>query len=85
VKKDYGERSAELLHQPELLNYFDRRLDDMSPRLRKNQLVVQLKGMLKEIRPLIIENQGRKITPQSVQRIHDATTRMVTNITASDA
>jgi len=85
VKKDYEVRRAELLHQPELLNYFDRRLDDMSPKLRKNDLVTQLKGMLKEIRPLILENDGRKITPQSVQRIHDVTTRMVTNITASDA
>jgi hypothetical protein len=85
VKKDYEVASAELLHQPELLNYFDRRLDDMGPRLRKNQLVSQLKAMLKEIRPLILENGGRKITPESVQRIHDVTNRMVVNITSTDA
>jgi hypothetical protein len=85
VQKDYQPRRAELLHQPELLNYFDRRLDDMSPRLRRSDLVTQLKDMLKEIRPLILENQGRKISPESVQRIHAVTTQMVSNITASDA
>jgi hypothetical protein len=85
VNKDYQPRRAELLHQPELLNYFDRRLDDMSPGLRRNELITQLKGMLKEIRPLILENKGQKISPESVQRIHEVTTRMVTNITTSDA
>ena len=44
-----GREELELLHQPELLNYFDRRLDDMSPRLRKSDLVAQLKAMLDEI------------------------------------
>ncbi|MGH8046968.1 MAG: hypothetical protein ACREKL_06955 [Chthoniobacterales bacterium] len=85
VQKDYRKDRAELLHQPELLNYFNNRLDEMGPRLRKNDLVSQLKDMLKEIRPLILENGGRKITPESVQRIHDVTNRMVVNITASDA
>jgi hypothetical protein len=85
VQKDYKKDRAELLHQPELLSYFDRRLDDLHPRLRKSSLVTQLKAMLDEIRPLIIENGGRAISPDSVQRIHSATNKMVTTITASDA
>jgi hypothetical protein len=82
VQKDYKPQRAELLHQPELLNYFDRRLDDMSPRLRKSVLVSQLKSMLKEIRPLILEG---KISPESVERIHSVTSQMVLTITTSDA
>ncbi|MDD5199633.1 MAG: hypothetical protein PHC88_07490 [Terrimicrobiaceae bacterium] len=85
VQKDYKPQRAELLHQPELLNYFDRRLDGMSPRLRKSGLVAQLKTMLDEIRPLIIEGEGRKISPQSVDRIHTVTSQMVLTITSSDA
>lgn len=85
VQKDYKPSRAELLHQPELLNYFDRRLDDMGPRLRKSALVIQLKSMLKEIRPLILQGDGRQISPDSVERIHTVTNKMVITITASDA
>jgi flagellar biosynthesis regulator FlaF len=85
VQKDYKPARAELLHQPELLNYFDRRLDDMSPRLRKSALVTQLKSMLEEIRPLILQGEGRKISPESVERIHTVTSKMVLTITATDA
>jgi hypothetical protein len=85
VQKDYKPARAELLHQPELLNYFDRRLDDMSPRLRKSALVTQLKSMLEEIRPLILQGEGRKISPESVERIHTVTSKMVVTITATDA
>lgn len=85
VQKDYKPNRAELLHQPELLNYFDRRLDDMSPRLRKSDLVTQLKSMLKEIRPLILEGEGRKISLENVSRIHSVTSQMVTTITSNDA
>lgn len=85
VQKDYEARRAELLHQPELLNYFSHRLDDMSPKLRKSELVSQLKVMLDEIRPLILPNEGRKISPQSVDKIHTMTNQMVQTITSSDA
>jgi hypothetical protein len=85
VQKDYKPVRAELLHQPELLNYFDRRLDDMGPRLRKSALVIQLKSMLKEIRPLILQGEGRKISPESVDRIHTVTSQMVLTITSTDA
>jgi flagellar biosynthesis regulator FlaF len=85
VQKDYKPARAELLHQPELLNYFNRRLDDMSPRLRKSALVTQLKSMLEEIRPLILQGEGRKISPESVERIHTVTSKMVVTITATDA
>ena len=85
VQKDYKPARAELLHQPELLNYFDRRLDEMGPRLRKSELVTQLKSMLAEIRPLILEKEGRKIPPKNVDRIHAVTNEMVVTITSSDA
>jgi hypothetical protein len=85
VQKDYKRARAELLHQPELLNYFDRRLDDMRPRLRKSELVTQLKAMLGEIRPLILEGGGRNISQKSVDRIHEVTNRMVVTIISTDA
>jgi hypothetical protein len=86
VQKDYKPERAELLHQPELLNYFSRRLKDMNPRLRKTVLVSQLKAMLSEIRPLIQGGgEGRNISPKDVERIHTMTSQMVITITKSDA
>lgn len=85
VQKDYKPQRAELLHQPELLAYFDRQLDEMNPRLRKSDLVSQIKSMLGEIKPLIIEGDGRKIRPESVERINVLTSELVIQITAADA
>lgn len=85
VQKDYKPQRAELLHQPELLAYFDRQLDEMNPRLRKNDLVTRIKSMLGEIKPLIIEGEGRKIRPESVERIHVLTSDLVVQITDADA
>lgn len=83
VSQDYERRRAELLHQPELVNYFNRRIDAMNPRLRDSSLINQIRTMLTEIRPLIIEDDGQAITPESVNRIHTMTREMVQAITAS--
>ncbi len=85
VQGDYKPQRAELLHQPELVSYFSRQLDGMSPRLRKNDLVAKIRAMLTDIKPLIIENDGRRISPETVKRIHEMTSEMVISITDQDA
>lgn len=85
VKKDYKPNRAELLHQPDLLNYFDRQLTNMSPRLRSSALVTRIQAMLTEIRPLIQEKGGRSISLESVERIHDMTSEVVVSITSAEA
>lgn len=85
VSKDYKRERAELLHQPDLINYFDRQLERMNPRLRSSELVSRIKTMLSEIRPLILEDEGRKISPENVEKIHTMTSEIVVNITASEA
>lgn len=85
VSKDYKPQRAELLHQPDLLNYFDRRLEVMNPRLKSSALVEQIKSMLIEIRPLIQEKGGRNISLESVEKIHTMTNEVVVNITSVEA
>jgi hypothetical protein len=41
--------------------------------------------MLTDIEPLIVEGDGRKISPESVERIHKMTSEMVISITDYDA
>lgn len=85
VGKDYKSDRAELLHQPELLNYFSRRLDSMNSRLRESDLISQIQAALIEIRPLISVDNGEDISAESVDRIHTVTSELVVNITASEA
>ena len=73
VGKRYSEDGADLLNQPDLLKYFQRRIADMPPRMRSNQLVNKIEKGLDEISPLI----NQKITPESVKRINEITGQMV--------
>ena len=73
VGKRYSEDGADLLNQPDLLKYFQRRIADMPPRMRSNQLVSKIEKGLDEISPLI----NQKITPESVKRINEITGQMV--------
>lgn len=84
VKKDYKASRAELLHQPDLLNYFGRQLEGINPRL-KSDLVVKIQNMLNEIRPLIIEKGGRNISRENVERINQMTNEVVVSITSAEA
>ncbi len=82
VTKSYSKDGAELLHQPAILDYFQRRLDGLNPRLKENKAVRQIAQGLPELRPLI-EPAGN-ITPQKVERIHAITADMVKTISSQD-
>ncbi len=82
VGKSYSRDGAELLNQPELLNYFNRRIDEMrSSRLRKEELVAKVRKLLRDIRPLI--NKGG-IPAETVLRINRMTNEMVVTITTNE-
>jgi len=70
VNRNYTKDSAGLLHQPALLDYFDRRLAHMTPRLKDNEVVAKIQKRLPEIRPLIGEADS-DISRQSVEQIRD--------------
>ena len=72
VQKGYSKDGAELLHQPELVSYFDNCIGSMSSRLRKNPLVTHVRDVLRKIGPVVGE-KGESITPENVKFIHDLT------------
>ncbi|MEO6054502.1 MAG: hypothetical protein ABIP97_10855 [Chthoniobacterales bacterium] len=80
VQKNYSVDGADLLHQPGLINYFDKRIDTMNQRLRKNSLVERIQRMLGKIRPLIGDRDGATISQESVKRIHRMSAEMVNAI-----
>ena len=79
VNRSYTKDSAGLLHQPALLDYFDRRLAHMTPRLRNNEVVAKIQKRLPEIRPLIGEADS-DISQQSVDQIREIVHDLVTAI-----
>jgi hypothetical protein len=80
VGEKYSRDRAELLNQPLLLDYFSRQLDGMSPRLRRNELVVQIRGALGEIEPLIKNSAPDNISPETVEEINRISTQAVGRI-----
>jgi hypothetical protein len=77
VNKHFSANGAELLHQPDLLVYFQEKLQAMSgakPEFN-TPLLKDIQGALIEVKPLI-EANPQKISPDSVKKINDITTRL---------
>jgi hypothetical protein len=78
VTKRYSEEGSELLHQPDLLNYFETRLQAMPEFNMK--LLQDIHQALIEVKPLI-DVGDTHIPPASVKKINDITTRLGDAIT----
>ena len=83
VIKSYSKDGAELLHQPALLEYFQKRLDAMGDRLKRNGVVKKIRGRLPELQPLIEQPNG--ISEQKVNEIHSITRELVAAISAQES
>src|SRR5882762_8328870 len=73
VTKHYSVEGAELLHQPDLLIYFQNRLQGMPE--YKMPLLQAIQEALVKVRPLI-DVGDEKISEASVKRINEITTRL---------
>jgi len=78
VNKRYSQDGAELLHQPDLLSYFESRLQSMPEFNLK--LLQDIHKALIEVRPLIDVGEAH-ISPASVKKINEITTRLGDAIT----
>ena len=67
VKQDYKRDGADLLHQPALVDYFSRRIEGMSKKIKDKALVKKMQKGLSEIRPLM----GTEGTPISEKTVDD--------------
>src|SRR5213079_1392605 len=81
VKQHFSNDGAELLHQPDLLTYFQTRLQAMS---EFNLLIVhQIQDALVEVKPLINIGNAR-ISAESVKKVNEITTRLGNDIIKKD-
>jgi hypothetical protein len=69
VNSSFSKDGAELLHQPVLLDYFERKLSAMPPKYKSLPLVTDVQKGVLEIRPLVGIENGDKISPKSVEEV----------------
>jgi hypothetical protein len=74
VRKNFSPSGAELLHQPDLLGYFESQLKGMPEFKSQTDLIQQIQGALVQVKPLIATN--KKISPEAVKKINQITTRL---------
>ena len=73
VTKHFSPEGAELLHQPDLVTYFQTRLQGM-PEFTL-PIIHDIQGALVEVKPLVDVGHS-KISPESVRKINEITTRL---------
>src|SRR5881296_812197 len=81
VKHHFSNDGAELLHQPDLLTYFQTRLQAMSE--FNLPIVHQIQDALVEVKPLINIGNAR-ISAESVKKVNEITTRLGNDIIKKD-
>jgi hypothetical protein len=81
VKQRFSNDGAELLHQPDLLSYFQKRLQGM-PEFDL-PIIHQIQGALVEVKPLINIGNAR-ISAESVKKVNEITTRLGNDIIKKD-
>src|SRR6184192_4894392 len=81
VTKHFSADGAELLHQPDLLSYFQTRLEAM-PEF-KLPIIREIEDALVQVKPLIDVGNAR-IPQESVRKINEITTRLGTGIVTRD-
>lgn len=80
VGKAYTQDGAELLHQPVLLEYFERRLANMPAKWKKHPLISEVQKGVVEIRPLVGIEDGTHISEKSVKDVGSVAERLVKSI-----
>ena len=73
VGQNYTKDGAELLHQPAIETYFQRRLAELNPRLKDSAALKKIIARFPEMRPLI----ETPITPEKVEAVHALTAELV--------
>src|SRR3954451_24560773 len=81
VKQHFSNDGAELLHQPDLLSYFQTRLKAM-PEFNL-PIIHQIQDALVEVKPLINIGNAR-ISAESVKKVNEITTRLGNDIIKKD-
>ena len=80
VGKGFTKDGAELLHQPLLLDYFERKLANMPAKYKRTSLITDVQKGVLEIRPLVGFDSGDNISEKSVKEVGGIAGRLIESI-----
>lgn len=82
VAKSYSKDGADLLHQPVLVDYFEKRIANMPAKVKLDPIVGKMQKGLIDIRPLISIGEGSEISEKTVKEIKGIVEELIKGITA---
>lgn len=80
VMQEYNEASAKTLRQPALVAFIQKKIDDISPELRKEPLVQAVSAQLSEIQKLVSFPEGHAPTVEEVRTLNEAVGKLMEEI-----
>lgn len=80
VLKNYNERTAKVLRQPELVGFIRSKINDISPELRNELLVKDISDQLSEIEKMVSFPKGGAPSADDVKKLNAAVSKLMEEI-----
>jgi flagellar biosynthesis regulator FlaF len=77
--QNYSNQEAELLRQPAMLDYFEKRLAGMSDDVRTNPIIVSMREAIRKIRRLL-PPEDAQISPKTVKEISTVSEKLLKDL-----
>ena len=84
VAKNYDEKLAQVLRQPELLRFIRSKLSQISPDLQDDPLVNSVNTQLQGIEKIVATPFGKSLSPDEVTRLQTAVNQLMQEIQKKD-
>ena len=82
VLQNYDERAAKVLRQPALVNFIQTQINDVSPEMRNDPLVKDVRSGLPEVEKLVSFPAGKAPTADDVKKVNEAVSKIMAQIQA---
>jgi hypothetical protein len=85
IVKNYNEAAAKVLHEPELVQFMQGKLNAISPELRQDPLVKDVSVQLTGIEKLVSFPDGKAPSVDEVRKLNDAVSKLMTKIESKES
>ena len=85
IMQDYDERSAKVLRQPALVGFMKSKIDEISPQLRSEPLVKDVREQLTGIEKLVSFPPGKAPNADEVRKVNEAVGKVMEEIESKTA
>ena len=80
IRADYSADRADLLHQPDMVDTFDKQFEGMSPSVKADKMVMEVREGFKKIKTMMTTKGDAAIPAKSVGDINDITVALVKSV-----